>query len=376
MKLHDAKTGFGYEDIQLLINTNTDIVSRDEVDLSTRLSRNVKLDYPIVLSPMDTVSSVESCIALNKMGAAGILHRFMSIEERIEAARKIKEESGWCYVAVGLNDSRDNLNLLSMADCFFLDCAHGGMKKVLEWIKDFKEYMFDFDLITGNTQTMESVSQHLELGSDGVRSGIGIGSACLTTVNTGIGCPALTTNYYAWKAREQWMAMDSRRLVDNIVHQSKPTILTDGGIKEPGHLVKAIASGADAIIAGRIFAGCKETPGKIITEYFDVNDNYANKLSQTNKVKKYKKYRGMASRSVQEEAGKEHVFVEGDEYTVPYTGKSVCDVVEEYCDGLKSAMSYLGYHTLNELKGSLWNDKTKYITLTPNSHYEGQAHGK
>ena len=370
-KPHQAKIAFGYEDIQLLINTDTDIVSRDEVNLSTRLSKNVQIRYPIVLSPMDTVSCVESCVAMNLIGGAGILHRFMPLEERIKAATKIKEESDRCFLAVGLNDTRDDLNQLSMADAFFLDCAHGGMRKVLEWIKDFKEYMFDYDLITGNTQTMESVSQHLELGAAGIRHGIGIGSACLTTVNTGIGCPALTSNYYAWKARQQWMDMHKHLAWK----ENTPTILTDGGIKEPGHLVKAIASGADAIIAGRIFAGCKETPGDV---YWTSTGEPINKEKVILNISGdfTKKYRGMASRSVQEEAGKEHVFVEGDEYKVPYTGKSVEDVVLEYCDGLKSAMSYLGFRTLNELKGSLWTDKVKYITLTPNSHYEGQSHGK
>jgi len=384
MKLHAAKTAYGYNDIQLLININTEIESRDEIDVSTKLSRNIKLKFPLVLSPMDTVSCVESCVAMNEMGAAGILHRFMSFEERIEKAKEIYNRCGRVYVAVGLGDSIDDLVKFRneiLVDCFFLDCAHGGMKKVLTWIKEFKTNLRleGKQLITGNTQTMDSVLAHFNLSSDGIRNGIGIGSACLTTKMTGIGCSALTSNYYAWKARGQWanMCSDPHLRADYY----RPTILTDGGVTEPGHLTKAIASGADAVITGRIFAGCKETPGEIVTKIENLEvDNFLPDKKVVKEIRpfevKYKKYRGCASKSIQEEVGKDHIFVEGDEFIVPYTGKSVCEVVKEYCDGLKSAMSYLGCRTLKELKGGMWTGKVKYVIVPQNSQYEAEAHGK
>ncbi len=82
----------------------------------------------------------------------------------------------------------------------------------------------------------------------------------------------------------------------------------------------------------------------------------------------FKLYRGMASKGVVEDydlwdGNTENLFVEGEERMVPYEGKSVVEVVHEYANGLKSAMSYLGYNTLSELKGSLWTGKTIGVKL-------------
>ncbi len=150
MKPDSIRIAIGNEDISLLPN-DSEIVSRSEIDLSTKLSRNNILKYPIVLSPMDSCSDVESCVAMNKIGAAGILHRFMSLEERIEKAKKIKEESGKCYVAVGLNDVllddrwefvRSKIHEIMMqveVDCFFLDVAHGTQRKVYDFIRRYED---------------------------------------------------------------------------------------------------------------------------------------------------------------------------------------------------------------------------------------------
>lgn len=365
MKPQHMKIAHGFDDINLLPNFS-EVMSRKDIDTSSHIAKVIwqkedqtALKYPIILSPMDTISSVESCIAMNEMGAAGILHRFMSWEDRLDQAKEIKEKSGKCYFAVGLDDF-DRLNeLQNVVDLYFLDVAHGTTKKVFEFIREFHEvygYM-QVPIITGNTLTMASVGKHYDLGSDGVRHGIGGGSVCLTTEMTGIGCPFLTSNYYAWKAQNEWRARTGNTLT--------PTILQDGGIRKPADLVKAIASGCDAVVVGGLFAACKETPGDIFSE----NGDYA-----------YKVYRGMASAGVQDDyelyESSEDKFVEGDEYTVPYTGKSVKDVVHELNNGLRSAMSYLGFNTIKQLKGSLWTDDVMAVRVTPNATYESKAHRK
>ncbi len=213
-------------------------------------------------------------------------------------------------------------------------------------------------------------------------------SACLTWKNTGIGCPSLTTNYYAWKARKFWHNRTERT--------DYPTILQDGGIRNGGDLVKAIVSGCDAAIIGRLFSGCKEAPGEILYEHENgqilnsiqfkencknlqttlLNPSQEDFESMLRIKRKFKKYRGMASRSIQEESGKEKIYTEGDEYLVPYTEKSVVDVVEELCDGLKSAMSYFGFRTISELQGAIWEDRVIAVKITPNSMYESGSYGK
>ena len=80
------KTALSYDDISLLPNFS-DINSRKEVDTTTKISRHFQIKLPIILSPMDTVSSVKSCIKLNKLGGAGVLHRFMSVEDQKSKAK-------------------------------------------------------------------------------------------------------------------------------------------------------------------------------------------------------------------------------------------------------------------------------------------------
>ncbi|MAF43276.1 MAG: hypothetical protein CMI54_03775 [Parcubacteria group bacterium] len=368
------KTAVGFDDINLLPNFS-EVTSRRDIDTSSRMAKvnwpppstASILEYPIILSPMDTVSSVESCIAMNKIGAAGVLHRFMSWDDRLTQAKKIKEESGKCYFAIGLNDFDNLRHLHKIVDLVFLDVAHGTTEKVFDFIREYNkgyEWMRLPDtpreripIITGNTLTMSSVSKHFDLGSNGVRHGIGGGSVCLTTEMTGIGCPFLTSNYYAWKAQNDWKSRTNNEFA--------PTILQDGGIRKPADLVKAIASGCDAVIIGGMFAGCKETPGEIHSE------------DGTNP---YKIYRGMASEAVQDDYelydSVENKFVEGAEYTVPCNGKSVVDIVYELNNGLRSAMSYLGFNSLKQLKGSLWTDDVMAVRVTPNASYEGKAHRK
>ena len=91
---NEFKQALSYDDISLLPNFS-DITSRKEVDTTTKISRNNSIKIPIILSPMDTVSSVKSCIKMNKIGAAGVLHRFMSIDDQRSKSKMIKDESGF-----------------------------------------------------------------------------------------------------------------------------------------------------------------------------------------------------------------------------------------------------------------------------------------
>ena len=96
------KEALSYDDISLLPNFS-DITSRKEVDTSTKISRNHTIKIPIIISPMDTVSSVKSCIKMNKIGAAGVLHRFMSVDDQRSKSKIIKDESGFSINAIATN---------------------------------------------------------------------------------------------------------------------------------------------------------------------------------------------------------------------------------------------------------------------------------
>ena len=363
------KEALSYDDISLLPNFS-DISSRKEVDTTTKISRNKYIDIPIILSPMDTVSSVKSCVKINKIGGAGVLHRFMSIEDQTIKARIIKDESNFCITAIGLKDAAERISDTSLyTDIYFLDTANGLAKNVEDFLRWYKTSGYKQDIIVGNTLTKESVYRLANLKADGFRHLIGPGSMCLTQVKTGIGCPSLTGNYYAWKAIRNWeLSQVDLFKQDKPNPEHRPSILADGGIRYPKDLVKAIASGCDAVICGRIFAGLAD-----VIEDEDIVQKGG---------KAYAKYRGMASQDVVEDyelhdGTKKNLFVEGDNTLIPIIeNKSIEDVVYDFANGLRSAMSYLGFRSLEEMRGGLWINKIQAIRNTSNSMYEGFAHGK
>lgn len=367
--LKPFKEAIGYDDISLLPNFS-EISSRKKVSTITKISKNKYIDLPIILSPMDTVSSVKSCIKINQIGGAGVLHRFMDPIDQVEKSKKIKDNSNFCINAIGLKDAKNRLEALSeYTDVFFLDTANGLSSRVEDFLIEYKQSSYKQDVIVGNTLTKESVYRLANLKADGFRHLIGPGSMCLTQIKTGIGCPSVTGLSYAWKAVRNFQLsnLDYFRH-ENPKEENRPSILADGGIRYPKDLVKAIASGADAVICGRIFAGL-----------VDVLDEES--LIEKNGVR-YFKYRGMASQEVVEhyelyDGAKKNLFVEGDHTLIPVIeNKSIEDIVYDFTNGLRSSMSYLGFSTIEEMRGGLWNGKIKAVRITPNNNYEGFAHGK
>ena len=363
------KEALGYDDISLLPNFS-DISSRKEIDTTAKISRHHYIKIPIILSPMDTVSSVKSCIKINKIGGAGVLHRFMSIDEQRSKAKLIKDQTNFCVTAIGLKDAEQRIRATSTyTDLYFLDTANGLAKNVEDFLRWYKTAEFSQDIIVGNTLTKQSVSRLANLKADGFRHLIGPGSMCLTQMKTGIGCPSVTGNYYAWKAIRNWeLSQVDLFKQDNPDPKHRPSILADGGIRYPKDLVKAIASGCDAVICGRIFAGLAD-----VTEDEDL-------IEKDGKL--YAKYRGMASKDVVEDydlhdGTKKNLFVEGDNTLIPIIeNKSLEDVVYDFANGLRSAMSYLGFRKLEDMRGGLWTDKIIAVRTTSNNMYEGFAHGK
>jgi len=365
----EIKEALGYDDIALLPNFSN-IVSRKEVSTITKISKNKYIDIPLILSPMDTVSSVKSCIKINKIGGAGVLHRFMSPYEQAKKAKYIKDQSNFCISAIGLKDFQERIEMISdYTDIFFLDTANGLSQNVEDFLIWYKQSSYKQDVIVGNTLTKESVYRLANLKADGFRHLIGPGSMCLTQIKTGIGCPSVTGLYYAWKAvRNYHLATLDYFRHENPKEETRPSILADGGIRNPRDLVKAIASGADAVICGRIFAGLAD-----VLDEEDIIEKDG---------KRYAKYRGMASKDVVEDyelydGTKKNLFVEGDNTLVPLIeNKTIEDVVYDFANGLRSAMSYLGFRSVEDMRGGIWTNKIKIVKVSSNSMYESFAHGK
>ena len=233
------------------------------------------------------------------------------------------------------------------ADVFVVDIAHGHSDHTLEMVRQLKKNFPTIPVIAGNVATAEGVRDLAEAGADAVKVGIGAGSICITRVVTGFGVPQLTAISDCAEA--------GRTL--------GVPIIADGGVRNSGDLVKALAAGASTVMVGSMLAGTDESPGAPV-----VRDG-----------RRYKVVRGMASLTANvdrkaldkgEVAEEDYADVvpEGIEAIVPYRG-AVKDILYQLVGGLRSGLSYAGAHSIEEL----W-ELAEFIRITPAGQQESGAH--
>lgn len=231
-------------------------------------------------------------------------------------------------------------------DLVCLDTAHGHSAGVLENIKKIKSDFKNIELIAGNIATKEGAQALIDAGVDGVKVGVGPGSICTTRVVAGVGVPQLSAIMYASEA----------------CLKAGIPLIADGGIRYTGDLAKAIAAGADCIMAGSIFAGTEESPGDTILY----------------EGRKFKSYRGMGSLDAMAEGSKDRYFQdveddikklvpEGIVGRVPFKG-SLKEVVYQYVGGLRASMGYCGAANIDALK------KAEFIQITASGIKESHPH--
>jgi len=219
-----------------------------------------------------------------------------------------------------------------------LDIAHGHSKHMLDMVKRVKDTCdYSFTLIAGNVATENGTAALIEAGADIIKIGLGGGSLCSTRVYTGHGIPQFSCILECASAADQL----------------GKEIIADGGIRSPGDAAKALAAGATYVMMGRAFAPCAEAPGERKTENGRV----------------YKKYMGMASIEAQESIGRSNIFREGESTWVPVT-KTASDVITEYSNGLRSALSYTGAMNMEQFQ-----NKAQFIKVSRASYLEGLPHG-
>ncbi len=311
--LNEYQLSLTYDDISLIPTSVSRIKSRKEVDTTSRFL-GIKLSLPVISSPMESVTGIEMAKELSDLGCLGIVNRFdSSLDELIKngnGIRKIKS------ISVALNTPLDTIKKLSEGrKIICIDTANANNREVLKKTESIKNNV-NVKVIVGNIAHGDSLKQLVDSGADAVRVGIGSGSVCSTSIQTGIGIGQVSSLLNTYHAKKEG--------------KFKIEIIADGGIKGAGDIAKAIALGADAVMLGRLLAGTRETPGEVI--------RYNDQL--------WKKYRGSASFGVK----MRNEFIEGEETMVAYKG-AVKNVVNAISDGLRSSMSYMNCKSIKELRG-------------------------
>lgn len=299
------------------------IVAREGVSLeeAKEIFRSHKIEKLPIVDDKDRLKGLITSVDLVKREAYPGASRDSKGRLLVAAAVGVKEKEL----------ERAELLVNAGVDALVVDVAHGHSEMCVEMVRRLKMiYGDDVEIVAGNVATREGVEDLASAGASAVKVGIGPGSVCTTRIVAGVGVPQLTAIMECAEAAER---MDV-------------PIIADGGVRESGDVVKALAAGASTVMIGKLLAGTDESPGAVVMK----------------NGRRYKIYRGMASMyamlgrefmmredaEVLLDASEYSYYAEGVEAYVPYVG-SASDVVRRLVAGLRSGMSYLGARNLEEL---------------------------
>ena len=271
------------------------------------------------------------------------------IDNQLEYPQANKDQNGRLIVGAGVGVGDDTMTRVAAlveagVDIIAVDSAHGHSKGVLDKITEIRNAFPDLDIVGGNIVTADAAEALIKAGANVLKVGVGPGSICTTRVVAGVGVPQLSAIYNVYeKAKEYNVA-----------------VIADGGIKLSGDIVKAIASGAGAVMLGSLLAGTEEAPGEEIIF----------------QGRKFKSYQGMGSLSAMKRGGKERYFQseakkfvpEGIEGRVPYKGK-LEDVIFQLTGGIRAGMGYCGTRDIETLQ-----KEGKMVMITGSGLKESHPH--
>lgn len=300
---------FTFDDI-LLVPAYSD-TEREEVDISSWFTHH-KLSVPVLSSPMDTITGIDMAHSMNTLGGLGVHHRG-NWEKDYNPLLYITSTCLAICPSMGLDFVHEIIDI-NPALILFLDVAHGNTERNLDFCASLVQK--GAKIVSGNIVSKEAALRYLDVGINYFRVGIGSGGACTTRLVTGVGYPQASAITEINELRFNHPGMK---------------IISDGGHRTTGDIVKALALGADFVMLGGMLAGTDEAEG--ITEIDG---------------KKFGAYRGMASAQALSTRKKEF-FVEGIGKNVEYKG-SVKDVLKNIKDAIEQACYYVGARNLQELR--------------------------
>ena len=319
-----------FDDV-LMVPQFSDIESRKQIDIGNNLS-DMQLSMPVISAPMDTVTETSMARTMSKYGGLGIIHRYNTIDEQVKLVRRCIHGSKDENVAAAIGVTGDFLERAIELNkegvkVLCIDVAHGHhvmMRYALEVLKN--TFGDTPHIMAGNVATLKAFNDLADWGADSIRVGIGGGSICSTRIQTGHGVPTLQS------------------IIECAQTDREAKIIADGGIKNSGDIVKALAAGSDFVIVGSLLAGTTQSPGEVFYKGGH----------------KLKTYRGMASAEAQK--------LEGVSTSIPFKGHAG-DILNNIKRGIRSGLSYSGARNLAELRA-----KAQFIKQTAAAQIESNTH--
>jgi IMP dehydrogenase len=339
MSLHNISGVPIIEDGHRLVGiiTSRDMKFLEREDLRIR---DVMTSGHLITGPPDTTlaeaseilnkAKVEKLLLVDSKGRLAGLITMRDIERSRRFPGSCKDSRGRLRVgaAVGVHEyERVEALINSDVDVVVVDTAHGHSDNVLDTVREIRK-RYKIDIVAGNIATSDAAKDLIDAGADALKVGIGPGSICTTRVVSGVGVPQLTA-------------------VSDVADVALPAdvpVIADGGIRQSGDIVKALAAGAHCVMLGSLFAGLEESPGETITW----------------KGRRFKEYRGMGSLGAMVQGSAERygqssdssrgkLVPEGIEGRVPFRGP-LADFVYQLVGGVRAGMGYCGAANFDRLR--------------------------
>lgn len=320
------RLAFTFDDVALVPQFNN-VPSRTEPDLVTWLTKNRKMDIPVLCANMDTAIGEELAEVLLRYGSLPIYHRFTDMEKQKEWVKKYGSRT---YISCGIHKIEEPRALLDLgAAGVCIDVAHGHSDRMFKFIEELKKSHPDKEVIAGNVCTAMAYHDLVNAGADAVKVGVGPGAACTTRIVTGFGVPQFSA------------IMDCAKIAEKL----RVPLIADGGIRNSRDVVLALAAGASTVMVGKLFAMTKESSAP----------------KRTSHGVEEAKFRGQASEDFQKEfygGLKEKTVAEGIDFWGPVTG-SAEELLDALLGGLRSGLTYGGARNIKELQR-----KAEFVQVT------------
>ncbi|WP_042689697.1 IMP dehydrogenase [Azospirillum sp. B506] len=358
-------TALSFDDV-LLEPQRTRARSRQDVNLSARLTRNIRLTCPVVSANTAWCTGAAMAVAMAASGGIGFIHRVATIAEEVEEVHKVKgtrldperwpqatiDAAGRPRVGASVGVARDASEraerlVAAGVDLLVVDVAHGHADHTLETVVALKAAFPDTPIVAGNVATAAGTTDLIEAGADAVKVGIGPGGVCTTRLVTAAGVPQLTAIFACAQA----------------ARPHGVPVIADGGIRSSGDIVKALAAGAETVMLGSLLAGANESSALPV----EADGRMVKTTTGFVTFGMALMQKRLTGEPVNADELRRYV-PEGVEATFQATGP-VADTLLQLMGGVASGCSYSGALSLDELRM-----KARFIRITAAGRAENGPH--